>query len=160
MTKNQVSSQESSLNRHRSHCSICKHAQREEIEREFISWKSPRAIVTDFGLRDRFGLFRHAHAMNLFSKRGRNLQIALGRYIERIDDAPATGGAMVQAIGLYAKINSRGELVERDDLLDIEKLIANMSNDELRNLADNAIVPSWFARVTGSNGPQGGDENE
>jgi len=36
--------------RHEAQCSICKHAQREEIEHEFLTWKSPDKIAEAFGI--------------------------------------------------------------------------------------------------------------
>ena len=84
-TKKKPSCEESSLRRHRAHRSICKHSECEEIEREFVSWTSIKNIVDRFDLRDRFALYRHAHAMELFVRRGRNLQLALGRFIEQAD---------------------------------------------------------------------------
>jgi hypothetical protein len=34
--------------RHESQCTVCKHPQREEIEREFIGWRSPDKIAKQF----------------------------------------------------------------------------------------------------------------
>ena len=158
-----ISSQKLNFNRHKSHCSICAHPQREEIEREFISWKSPKKIAIEYKLRDRTALYRHAHAVYLFSKRNRNLRAPLGRIIERADDAPVTAGAIIQAIALYARINARGELVAPDEQVGRqEDLFEKMNPDELEAYAKNGTLPSWFTQLTGAKGPQGsgGDENE
>ena len=40
----------------------------EEIEGDFISWRSPAAIATEYGLADRASVYRHAHALGLFDK--------------------------------------------------------------------------------------------
>src|SRR5215831_11855090 len=72
-----------SLGRHSRNCSICGHQSREEIEREFINWTGPKAIAREFGLRDRTAIYRHAHALDLFSKRQRNIRAALEKIIER-----------------------------------------------------------------------------
>jgi hypothetical protein len=63
------------LGRHQSGCKICSHPQREEIERDFITWKSPTPIVKQYGLADRTSIYRHAHALGLFAKRSRNVRM-------------------------------------------------------------------------------------
>lgn len=159
--QNVISSEKSNFNRHKSHCSICRHAQREEIEREFISWKSPEKIATEYKLPDRTALYRHAHAVDLFSRRDRNLRAALGRLIERVDEVEATAGAVVQAITLLGRINARGELVSRDVLVGLHELFAKMTRDELEVYAKGGPLPSWFPQVEDTKGPQspGGDQN-
>lgn len=63
--------------RHEQNCTICKHAGRESIEKEFINWRSPVGIAKVYGLSDRATVYRHAHAFGLFAKRQRNLRGAL-----------------------------------------------------------------------------------
>jgi hypothetical protein len=77
------SSKRPSLGRHRRHCSVCAHAKRAEIEAEFVSWRSPVAIASEYGLADRSSIYRHAHALDLFSKRQRNVRAALEKIIEK-----------------------------------------------------------------------------
>jgi hypothetical protein len=156
------SSQESNFNRHKAHCSICVHPQREEIERAFIDWVSPAKIAAEFKLRDRYSIYRHAHALNLFPQRDRNLRAPLSRFIERADEAPVTAGAVMQAITLFARINARGELVERDERVSFQDLFAKMTHAETEAYAKDGIFPSRFAQLTGAKGPQGsgGNENE
>ncbi len=52
--------------RHAAECKICAHAQREEIEREFINWRSPVAIAKHYKLANRASVYRHAHALGLY----------------------------------------------------------------------------------------------
>ena len=59
-----------SLGRHQRCCTICQHADREEIETAFIAWRSPALIAEEYGLSDRKTVYRHAHALDLFPKRG------------------------------------------------------------------------------------------
>jgi len=157
-----ILSQKPNSNRHSSHCGVCAHPDREEIERAFISWISPAKIVTEYKLRDRSAIYRHAHAMALFSERDRNLRAPLGRIIERGDEAEITAVSVIQAINLYAKINSRGELVERDNQVGIHDLFRKMTADELEIYAKEGTLPDWFTQSMGAKGPQGsgGDENE
>ena len=146
---------------HQARCTVCAHPQREEIEEEYISWKSPARIATDFKLRDRSAVYRHARALDLGKQRDRNIRAALARMIEKADDVRVTAGAAVQAIALYARINARGELVERDDRVGIHDLFAKMSHDELEAYAKDGSLPSWFSQLKNTKDPQGsgGDEN-
>jgi hypothetical protein len=157
-----ISSQKSNFSRHKSHCSICAHPHREDIERAYISWKSVAKIADEYKLGDRSAVYRHVHALDLGSKRARNIRAALERMIEKVDVVPVTAGAIVQAIALYARINAQGELVERREQVGIHDLFAEMTNDELDAYAKDGTLPSWFTRLTGAKGPQswGGTENE
>jgi len=157
-----ISSQKPNFTRHQSQCTICAHSQLKEIERDFISWKSPAKIATEYKLRDRSALYRHAHAMDLFSKRVRNLQAALGRLIERIDDVRPSAGAIVQAVALSARINARGEFVVRDEQVSSHELFDKMNLEEYDAYAKDGTLPSWFPRLESTKSPQGsgGNENE
>ena len=99
---------------------------------------------------------RHVKTTELFFQRGRYLHIPLGKLIERMDEVPLTAGAVVQAIVLYAKLNARGEFVQRQDVIDVNDLIEKMTPDERRHFA---IAPEWFARAIGAKTPQGGNGN-
>jgi hypothetical protein len=157
-----IASQKSNSRRHESHCNICAHPQCEEIEREFISWKSPVKIAAEFKLGDRSSVYRHAHALGLFAERGGNLRLALGRLIERVDEVPVTAGAVVQAIALYARINGRGELIDPGGQERLDDLYAKMNSTEKEAFAKDGTFPSWFPRLAGAKGSQGsgGNENE
>jgi len=143
------------LGRHESGCRICAHPQRHEIEREFISWKSPAKIAVEYKLRDRSSVYRHAHAADLFPKRARNLRAALERLIERIDDVPASAGAIVQAIATHARINSQGQLVEPSEHVHLNDLFDRMTPEELEVYAKDGTLPHWFTGVVGATSPQG-----
>jgi hypothetical protein len=148
------------VSRHQSACTVCAHPERQEIEHEFVSWKSPAKIAAEHKLRDRSSVYRHARALGLNEIRGRNLRAALGRLIERVDNVPASAGAVVQAIALLAKINSRGELVEPRQQVGMHELFSKMTPGELLAYAERGTLPVWFAELTGgkvSPGPGGGD---
>jgi hypothetical protein len=147
------------LGRHARGCRICAHSQREEIERDFIAWKSPNHIAREYGLRDRATVYRHAHALDLFAKRSRNIRAALERIIEKVDDVQVNAGAVVQAITAYGRINTQGQLVERRADVRFNDLFERMSAEELEAYAKEGTLPDWFTRVAGAtqlNGPEGG----
>ena len=79
------------LGRHKRYCKICSHEGREEIEQDFVTWKSPIAIAEEYGLADRMNVYRHATALGLFEKRRRNIRAALARIIERAGDVKVAG---------------------------------------------------------------------
>jgi hypothetical protein len=65
-----------SRGRHEYNCSVCSHPQREEIERDFVNWVSPATIAKHYKLANRASVYRHAHALDLFPKRQRNVRAA------------------------------------------------------------------------------------
>jgi hypothetical protein len=132
------------LGRHKRNCSICAHQQREEIESEFISWRSPSTIATEFGLSDRSSVYRHARALDLFAKRQRNVRAALERIIERAGEVDVTASAVVSAIQAYSKINAAGQWIERTERVSLNDLFDRMSTHELEQYAKDGTLPKWF----------------
>jgi len=82
--------------------------------------------------------------LNLFTRRRHNLRAALEHVIERIDDVHLSGGAVVSAIQTLAKINARGEWVERDERLYLDQLFDRMEPSEYVAYAQNGTLPRWF----------------
>jgi hypothetical protein len=123
------------LGRHKRNCTVCAHPQCEQIERDFINWKSPSAITTEYGLADRTTVYRQPHALDLFSKRGRNVRAALEKIIERVGEVDVTAAAVVAAIQAHAKINVQGLWIDRSEHVDLNDLFERMSKDELEAYA-------------------------
>ena len=141
-----------SLGRHERECGICNHAQREDIEQDFINWKSPVGITCDYGLADRATVYRHAHAFNLFAKRQRNVRVALEKIIEKAGDVEATASAVVGAIQAYSKINAQGQWVERTEHVNLNELFERMSREELETYARDGKLPDWFTQTVSVTG--------
>ncbi len=139
-----------SLGRHEFSCKICSHPRREDIERDFIGWKSPVAIAKQYSLPDRSTIYRHAHALGLFPKRSRNVRAALERIIERADDISVNASSVVQAVAVYARINSEGKLVDRSERVDLNELFNRMSRVELESYAKEGKLPEWFTATVGA----------
>jgi hypothetical protein len=133
-----------SIGRHQRNCCICAHAQREAIENDFVAWRSPSAIATEYALADRSSVYRHAHATGLFAKRQRNIRAALERIIERADSVDVTASAVVAAIGAYSKINSAGQWIDRTQQVSLNELFDRMSTAELEEYAQTGTLPAWF----------------
>jgi hypothetical protein len=129
------------LGRHAAECKICAHADRSEIEREFVGWAGANRIAPTYGV-SRDGVYRHAHALDLFRKRQRNIRAALERIIEQAGEVDVNAAAVVSAIMAYAKINGRGEWIERAETLNLNDLFEKMTAPELEAYAADGVLPS------------------
>jgi hypothetical protein len=138
------------LGRHRRNCSVCSHAQVEEIEAEFIAWRSPAAIAEEYRLADRACVYRHAHALGLFGKRQRNIRTALERIIERAAEVEVTASAVVAAVQAYTKINAAGQWIDRSEQVNLNDLFERMTNEELEDYAKDGSLPGWFESASGT----------
>ena len=112
--KNRVSASkpETSSSRHQRKCTICHHADREEIEQMFLHWFSASSIYRRFLLKDRSSIYDHAHATGLYSRRRKNMRCALENIIERSDECPVSSNGIVRAIKAYCSLTDAGEWVE------------------------------------------------
>jgi hypothetical protein len=91
-----------SRSRHYRKCTICRHPQRDEIEREFLAWISPAAIAERFALYDRRPIYRHAHATGLFRRRARRIAASLEGALAHASMVRPTPQVLVRAVELYA----------------------------------------------------------
>jgi len=133
--------------RHPRNCSVCSHAQREEIEAEFVAWRSPAAIAQTHGIADRANIYRHAHAVGLFPKRQRNIRAALERIIEQAGEVDGTASAVVAAVQAYSKINAAGQWIDRSGQVSLNCLFDRMSTQEFEEYAQSGTLPKWFEAV-------------
>lgn len=147
-----------SLGRHAAECKICRHAQRKQIERDFIDWLSPARIVEQYGVRNRASVYRHAHALGLMEKRARNVRAALEKIIEHAGDVEVTSAAVVSAVSAYARINATGQWVERTEHVDLNALFERMSAAELKAYAEDGTLPEWFITLVGGPAPEKDDK--
>ena len=146
--------------RHELNCGICKHEERENIERDFVAWRSPIAIASEYRLSNRATVYRHAHAFGLFGKRQRNVRAALERIIEKTDDVEVNASAVVAAVVAYSKINAEGRFVERSERIDLNALFERMSKEELREYAETGKLPAWFEQTVGKTATVGDSSEE
>jgi hypothetical protein len=137
------------LDRHRQACSICAHQDREEIERDFIAWKSVSTIVQEYRIGDPRKMYRHANAFGLYAKRQRNVRLALEKIIEKAGDVEVNASAVVAAIQAYSKINAQGQWVDRSEHVNLNELFERMSADELEAYSISGTLPDWFIKTTG-----------
>ncbi len=133
--------------RHERDCKICRNTAREQIEADFCSWEPISQIVNKYHLGSRAALYRHAKALDLFPARDRNLAMALGRFIEKALTARKVPvSAAIQAIGILARLNRRGQIVSRTESEQINSLFDRMSMQELEAYAASGKLPEWAER--------------
>jgi hypothetical protein len=146
------------IGRHQKNCTICNHVKREEVERDFVAWHSPAAIATGYGLADRASVYRHAHALGLFTKRQRNVRAALEKIIEKAGEVDVNASAVVAAIQAYAKINAQGQWIDRSEHVNLDDLFERMSAEELETYAREGTLPAWFTQAVDATALHTGDE--
>ena len=138
-----------SRGRHEYQCTICSHKERDVIEQAFVGWVSPVRIAKQFSI-SRDSIYRHAHALDLTRKRRQNVRAALERIIEKASDVKVNAAAVVSAISAYARINSRGEWVERNETVNLNALFERMSEQEMDRYAKDGTLPAWFETTVGA----------
>jgi hypothetical protein len=97
--------------RHSRKCYICNHPDREYIEEAFLQWRSPDTIMRRWDIKAKTTIYHHAHALNLFGPRTRNLQYALGNIIENADFQGFTPKDILHAIRALAHMNEDGRWI-------------------------------------------------
>lgn len=147
------------LGRHRRNCTVCAHEKCTEIEVDFVGWKSPALIATEYGLADRMNVYRHAHALGLFPKRQRNVRAALEKIIEKAGEVDVNAASVVAAIQAYAKINAQGQWIDRSETINLNELFERMTTEELEAYARDGALPAWFTQGVGAT-PAHSDEGQ
>jgi hypothetical protein len=133
-----------SIGRHRRNSTVCAHEKCEEIESEYVGWKSPALIAEEYSLADRASVYRHAYALGLVEKRKRNLRAALERIVEKAGEVEIRAAAVVAAVQAYAKINAAGQWIDRSEQVNMNDLFERMTRAELEAYARDGELPDWF----------------
>jgi hypothetical protein len=61
-------------------------------------------------------------------------------------------------VAAYARINSRGEWVERSESVNLNDLFERMTAPELKAYASDGVLPSWFETTVGATPSRGEQE--
>lgn len=101
-----------SFERHARKCAICNHPDCDSIESDFVNWRSEATIALNYQLPSRSSVYRHAAAAGLLERRSANLRGVCERIIERADQAPPSGMAVLRALRIYSQITEDGHWVE------------------------------------------------
>ena len=153
---------EATLARHRAQCQICRHAQRDEIEREFLDWVPASEIAQEYKLGSHRAVYRHAHALGLFRARRGHVQRALDKIIERSGEVKITGASIVAAIRLLVELETSFE--KRSTLAHLRKTAkengeTRVPNDEEDFEEDRLPArPAARAGARPEDEPDGGEE--
>lgn len=100
------------LQRHARKCAICNHPDCDSIESDFLNWRSEATITLNYQLPSRSSVYRHAAAAGLLERRRANLRGVCERIIERVDQAPPSGMAVLRALRIYSQITEDGHWAE------------------------------------------------
>ena len=92
---------------HSALCQICRHADREEIDWEFLHWTHAEALVREYGLGSSRAVYRHARACGLYEKRGKRLRFALERIVEHVGEIKPTPAVILGAIRLIYQMDQK-----------------------------------------------------
>jgi hypothetical protein len=145
------------IGRHSKGCKICLHPDRDDVERDFVAWRSPAEIAKTYHLGNRSTVYRHAQALGLFPKRQRNIRAALERIIEQAGSVHVTAASVVAAVQAYAKIDAAGHWIDRSETVNLHELFERMTQEELEAYARTGGLPNWFTRTVSATAIDGQD---
>ena len=144
--------------RHEHQCRICSHPKRDEIEQAFILGQSGT---------DRQETFRQSGRSVSPRARIRADGAAASQYSgcagtnhPESREVDVNAAAVVSAASAYARINSRGEWVERTETVNLNALFDRMSQAELEAYAKEGVLPSWFTETVGTTAPDSQDSRK
>ena len=123
----------------------------------FLDYVHPDHIKYVIGV-SHDALYRHAHALGLFSKRKKNILRVLERIMERVDVASLTASAVVSAVIAHATLSGWGQGAETAQGVDPKAWHQRMSQAEREAFARDGSLPDWLseeADATANDG-QGG----
>lgn len=94
--------------RHSRKCVICNHRDREKIEAAFLCWSNTQAVINEFHLDHRQGLYRHARATGLDQLRRHKLSCAAEMIIEHAAEVEPDAKDVLRAVYVVSHIDSHG----------------------------------------------------
>jgi len=150
------------IRRHEAQCSICQHPQRQLIEEMWLDWCYTHGIAENFGV-SRYGIYRHAHALGLFSIRRQNGIRVLEKLMERGDVTEINGSVVVSAYKLFRELVRAEERVGPVQGPDLKMLFERLSKEEREAYARDGSLPEWFTRAlaaTPTDSQQGEKESQ
>src|ERR1700761_2719205 len=86
------------LARHARKCIVCHHANRLQIEDDFLHWRPCTTIASSYGLPDRRAVYRHARAPGLYRRRIRNMRIASSYIVQHAERIDPSAQAVLNAV--------------------------------------------------------------
>lgn len=149
----------SSSARHESHCAVCSHPRREEIETQFVDWVPQSRIAKDFVLSGRQTVWRHAKAFGLVKQRNENIRAVLASFIERASTVRPTAQSLIAAIVAFSKLDAEGRSIERiQNVSGLDGLFKKMTRGEMLAYAQTGELPTWFKKTLPDTSEHEGDD--
>lgn len=99
------------LDRHRRKCQVCHHPDREEIEEEFVNWRTAWHLADAYGIQDYRSIYRHATATGLIHARRANLRWALDAILEH-GPGHVNADSVIRAIRAYSCLDENNKWTE------------------------------------------------
>ena len=100
------------LAHHRLKCRVCRHAERLQIDQDFLRWRSPEKLAADYGIADHSSIYRHVHATGLYTRRQLSVRAALERIMERADEYGVPCFDVVRAVAAYSHMDDLGRWIQ------------------------------------------------
>jgi cell division protein ZapA (FtsZ GTPase activity inhibitor) len=110
------------------------------IEQHFLRWCSISFICKEFSL-SRYALYRHAHALGLFTQRKHNVLAALEPIIEQSGQVTASASAVIAAIQLYQRLSREQEQLDKGQRSDSVELSDRILKEDREATAQNGSSP-------------------
>jgi hypothetical protein len=120
--------------RHDRKCSVCRHPERAEIERDFLHWHSPEIIAI---IAYHSSIYRHAQAPGLFAQRSTHIRLALAPLIEQATVVPVTADSIVRAVALCASLNDEGQWIQPPKRVIYHRADPRQSDAQRREVANS-----------------------
>src|ERR1700726_1626190 len=105
LTRARRSEERKSSSRHASKCSICRRADRKDIEEAHLRWRSPENFLREVRLSHHSAIYRHAHATGLAAKREAHPYASLEYIIEKAQSVTPMAHAVITAVRICAQLN-------------------------------------------------------
>jgi hypothetical protein len=142
-------SHQANLVRHQAQCKICSSPHCQAIEEKWVNWGNTTQIADCYHF-TRDAIYRHAHALNLFEKRQKNLKSALEKMIERLDMATITGPTILSAVKEYRKLTSEEEKAAPAAAPNLREILSGMSQAEREAFARDGSLPQGLLTEAGA----------
>lgn len=101
------------LDRHARKCAICHHPDRDEIDADYLHWRSPRDITREYQLQHHSTIYRHAEATGLKTRRRDNVHVILDSILENSDGINPSAASVITAVRLSAQMTGQWREPER-----------------------------------------------
>jgi hypothetical protein len=108
---------------HRIRRRVCAHPKRDDIEQDFLRWRSPEKLANDYRIADHSSIYRHVHATGLYARRRKRVRDALENIVERAGEVQPTASEVIRAIYAHCHINDSGQWIEPPRHVFVQRIV-------------------------------------